>query len=122
MFRLIVPLNDDVPSASEMDSETTQKTRVENKNVMVNDRVNVMVNDRVNVMVNDRVNVMVNDRVIEIIKQNPNMNVMEIADAIKKSERQTRRIVSELKKNGILIRVGADKNGHWEIISNEESK
>ena len=106
MFRLIVPLNDDVPSASEMDSETTQKTRVENKNVMVNDRVNVMVNDRV----------------IEIIKQNPNMNVMEIADAIKKSERQTRRIVSELKKNGILIRVGADKNGHWEIISNEESK
>ena len=66
-------------------------------------------------MANDRVNVMVNDRVIEIIRMNPAINVVEIANALQKSERQTRRIISELKKNGILKRVGADKTGHWEV-------
>ncbi len=76
---------------------------------------NVTDHDRVNVMANDRVNVMVNDRVIEIIRMNPAINVVEIANALQKSERQTRRIISELKKNGILKRVGADKNGHWEV-------
>ena len=67
--------------------------------------------DTANVMVN----VTVNDMVIKIIRENPDINVMEIAKIIQKSERQARRIVSDLKNAGIIN----DKNGHWEIITEE---
>ena len=41
---------------------------------------------------------------------------MEIAKIIQKSERQARRIISDLKNAGIIKHTGADKNGHWEIV------
>ena len=60
--------------------------------------------------------VMVNDLIIKIIWENPDINVMEIAKIIQKSERQARRIISDLKNAGIIKHTGADKNGHWEIV------
>ena len=85
----------------------SEKSTVKVDDVTVNDTANVMVN------------VTVNDMVIKIIRENPDINVMEIAKIIQKSERQARRIISDLKNAGIIKHIGADKNGHWEIITEE---
>lgn len=62
------------------------------------------------------VNVTVNDRVFKIILENPDINVLEIAKIIQKSERQARKIISDLKNAGIIKHTEADKNGYWEIV------
>ena len=92
-----------------------------------NDPVNVRVNDTVNGNdpANDRVNdttnenVRVNDTVILLLRNNPNISASQLAENLNKSERQIRRILSKLQSNGVIRRIGADKNGHWEVINNQ---
>ena len=97
---------------SDLKSSLKSNLKNEKSTVKVDD---VTVNDTANVMVN----VTVNDMVIKIIRENPDINVMEIAKIIQKSERQARRIISDLKNAGIIKHIGTDKNGHWEIITEE---
>ncbi len=114
---ITIPFNKIDAASFEMgdvQEKTVEKNYPENEKstVKVDD---VTVNDTANVMVN----VAVNDMVIKIIRENPDINVMEIAKIIQKSERQARRIISDLKNAGIIKHIGADKNGHWEIITEE---
>lgn len=39
-----------------------------------------------------------------------------------KSRRTISRIITEMKEKNIIARVGSDKNGHWEIVKNENRK
>ena len=43
----------------------------------------------------------------------------EIAQKLNLSRRTVSRKITELKNKGIIRRVGADKNGYWEIVDNE---
>ena len=63
------------------------------------------------------VNVGVNeDKIIAIIRQTPRIAVKDIAERIGLTTRQTERIIASMKKNNLIRRMGAAKNGYWEII------
>ena len=68
------------------------------------------VNDTVNNTVNDTVN-----SILKLIKENPFISYDEIAKSLKKSRATVSRNIAELKKRGIIERIGADKNGKWQV-------
>ena len=48
------------------------------------------------------------------------LNYAAYAAMIGVSEATVKRRLSELKKAGIITRVGSNKNGHWEIVGKED--
>lgn len=56
------------------------------------------------------------DRLIELIKSNPSISRAQLAQLLQLSERQTRKIMDQLRKKGKLVRKGSDYNGKWIII------
>lgn len=70
--------------------------------------------DSLKLHINDTVNDTVN-LILKLIKENPFISYDEIAKLLKKSRATISRNIAELKKQGILERVGSDKNGKWQI-------
>ena len=68
------------------------------------------INDIANDTANDTVKI-----ILSIIKENPFVSYEELALKTGKSRITISRKISELKKNNVIKRVGADKNGYWEI-------
>lgn len=56
------------------------------------------------------------DRLIELIKNNPSISRAQLAQLLQLSERQTRKLMEQLRNSGKLIREGGDYNGKWIII------
>ena len=100
MFRLIVPLNDDVPSASEMEPAAMQK------NVGVNLHSNCTVNAPEIAL-----------KTFTALKENPHATAKKLAESLGVSLRTVKNHIALLKEAGIITRVGSDKSGHWEIIN-----
>lgn len=65
--------------------------------------------------VNGTVNGIVNGTV-KMIKENPNITLDELAEAIGKSRRTVARQVKQLQEEGVIRRIGSDKTGYWEVI------
>jgi Fic family protein len=83
------------------------------------DGENATVNEWANgggVSVNVSVNVSVKDRILEIVGQLPGITVKKLAEILSLNERTIYRNLKELKFEKKIARVGADKNGHWEIL------
>lgn len=80
------------------------------KSHSINDIANDTVNDTANDTANDTVKI-----ILSIIKENPFVSYEELALKTGKSRITISRKISELKKNNVIKRVGADKNGYWEI-------
>ena len=55
------------------------------------------------------------DLVLDIIKENPNITLQEVADKIGKSLRTVKISIKALQENGVLSRAGGKKNGYWVI-------
>ena len=70
--------------------------------------------DSLNTHISDTVNDTVN-LILNLIKEDPLISYDEIAKKLEKSRATISRKISELKKQGIIERVGADKNGKWII-------
>ena len=102
------------------DEEETSDNGTVNENAPVNVTVNDPINENV------RVNVRVNDPIIHqlicLLSDNPYISALQLADHLNKTERHIRRILSKLQSEGTIRRVGADKNGHWEVINNQSDK
>ena len=62
--------------------------------------------------VNDTVNL-----ILKLIRENPSISYDELAEKTGKSRPTVSRKITELKKKGLLVRHGADKNGWWEVKS-----
>ncbi|MBR3712903.1 MAG: hypothetical protein IKM98_06865, partial [Bacteroidales bacterium] len=123
-------------------NDTVSENGTLNDTVSGNDTVNDTVNgqdDTVNGTVNGQdgtVNVKANDtvkengtlndtlksQIIEMIRVNPNVNAFQLIKLLNKSLRQIRRLLAKLQAEGTIRRVGADKNGHWEVIDNQSEK
>jgi predicted HTH transcriptional regulator len=90
------------------------------KNDTVNDTVNPK-NDTVNDTVNpenDTVKATVNQqKILDAIKQNPHITQEELAELVGKSRVTVNRQLAQMKSAGLIRRVGADKNGYWEVMS-----
>ena len=66
------------------------------------------------------------DSLSEQIKQNmradPFVTKMELADLLQISPRWVARKMKDLQASGEIRRVGADKNGHWEVVDSDEGQ
>jgi len=133
VFRLIVPLNDDVPSASEMDGKTKQETRVENDNYTLVNTENYPRTDEtgkengISTLVNDNINekTRVENKktrveILNLIKENPTIKTVELAEKLSITKKGVEWQLKQLRDDGLLRHVGATKNGHWEIIKEEK--
>lgn len=77
------------------------------------------------IMMMFKANGTVNDTVkaiLALIEQNPSLTYEEMTEKTGKSRRTISRIITEMKEKNIIARVGSDKNGHWEIVKNENRK
>jgi predicted HTH transcriptional regulator len=54
--------------------------------------------------------------IMESIARNKFLSLADIALQIGKPKRTVENNVKKLKSMGVLVRVGADKNGHWRIV------
>ena len=50
-------------------------------------------------------------------KENVTISTKKLAAMCSLSERQVQRIMTKLKEQGVIRRIGPDKGGHWEIIA-----
>jgi predicted HTH transcriptional regulator len=97
MFQAIIPLNrtSDVPN-----------------DVPVSVSVNVSVNVPLNVTA---------EKILTYIADKPGSTYEELAEALSVSRRTIQRNIVKLQEIGRLQRVGSDKSGYWEIISDESA-
>lgn len=51
-----------------------------------------------------------------MLGENPKMTTNTLAEAIGISPKAVERHLASLKKEGLIIRVGPDKGGHWEVV------
>ena len=58
--------------------------------------------------------------VLEIINLYRGFNAAEIGEQIGISERQVKTYINKLKQIGLLVRVGSNKTGHWEVVIKED--
>ena len=56
-------------------------------------------------------------RLYQAVLQDGTLNYAEYAASVGTSEATVKRRLGELKKDGIIIRVGSNKTGHWEVIN-----
>ena len=75
---------------------------------------NLPVNDK-NLLVNLPVN-KVQAELISFLKENPSYTYDDLAEKINRTRETVRVNLRKLEKMNLLKRVGADKNGHWEVI------
>lgn len=59
-------------------------------------------------------NLTTKDLVFDAIKNDPNTTIEKLSDSLKKSRRTIQLVMTELKEEGRLVRVGANKTGYWE--------
>ena len=70
-------------------------------------------------IVNCTVNCTVNEaKILNLINENSKVTINEMTSKVNLSRRTVQTIINSLKSKGILVRVGSDKNGHWEIVEN----
>jgi hypothetical protein len=81
----------------------------------VNDPVKDSVNDPVNDPVNDSVNDPVKRNILKYLEQNFKANYGELANKTGYSASTIKRHIQELKRIGIIERIGSDKTGCWKI-------
>ncbi len=53
--------------------------------------------------------------IIGKLKEQPTLSAKELAALLKRSTRTIERHIRELREQGILVRVGSDKSGYWQI-------
>ena len=64
---------------------------------------------------NDTINDL-EQNILDIIKQNPKITIKELCEKTGKSSRTVTRAISSLKDKKYIARIGANKNGYWEIL------
>lgn len=77
------------------------KTQDSHRNVGVNVGINVGTNEK---------------KVLALLRQDGRLTAKILASTLGLTERQVERIIASLKKQGMLIRHGASKNGFWEVV------
>ena len=58
-------------------------------------------------------------KIIELIRNNAEITTQEMAEAIGIDRRNITRNLKKLRDQKIIIRVGGDKGGHWEVVSTQ---
>lgn len=59
---------------------------------------------------------------IQLIKANTQITIKELAEQLNLSTRAIEKIISKLKTENHIERIGSDKGGHWEVIEDPEKE
>ena len=57
-------------------------------------------------------------KILALIVENPYISTQEMADSIGVIRRTIAKHIKKLQEQGIIRRVGPDKGGYWEVITN----
>ena len=57
------------------------------------------------------------DIILRQIRQNPNVSMSELASAVGISAKAVEKQIARMKRDGLIVRVGPDKGGYWEVVS-----
>jgi fido (protein-threonine AMPylation protein)/biotin operon repressor len=60
----------------------------------------------------------VKSAILAKLKESPDFSAKELAVLLGKTSRTIERHIKDLREQGLLVRVGADKGGHWEVRNN----
>ncbi len=55
-------------------------------------------------------------RVLDLIRDNRNITTLEMVALLGIGQTTVERAIAWLKKNGFIKRIGATKNGYWEVL------
>lgn len=70
-----------------------------------------------NVVTNVAINVVINEeKMLNLLQQNGSMSARLLSESMGITQRQAQRILAKLKREGKIIRHGANKNGYWEVV------
>lgn len=58
----------------------------------------------------------------QAIQENNNLNYAGYGALLGVSEATIKRRLAELRKAGMIVRVGSNKTGHWEVVISENRK
>ena len=61
-------------------------------------------------------------KILSLIESNPTANYEEYANHLGVSAATIKRKIGELKTSGRIVRIGAKKNGHWEIVGQNKAE
>ena len=56
-----------------------------------------------------------NQKIIAVMHRNPSVTIKELQEYTELSESGVKKIIRQLRTEGIITRVGGAKGGHWEI-------
>jgi Fic family protein len=56
------------------------------------------------------------NKILDLIRMNPSVTIPEMMQKLSMSDSGIRKILRKLQQEGRVARIGANKNGHWEII------
>ena len=59
------------------------------------------------------------DTILQFIKDNPSITRKSLAKIVGISQSAIQKHINRLKAEGIIVRNGGDRGGHWEIINKE---
>ena len=95
----------------------SQSTKENNSGIFIDFMLEMILNSvqRHTGTVNDTANDTVN-AILTLIRGKADISYDELAQKLNLSRRTVSRKIAQLKKNGQIRRVGADKNGYWEVI------
>lgn len=87
-------------------------------NELKNRYVHIRYNEKAaNVTVKVTQNVTVNQKkIIEELKRNPSITQTELSNIVGVTRKSINENMKKLQQQGIIKRIGADKNGHWEVV------
>ena len=73
--------------------------------------------EALDVGINIGTNVGENERkALSILSHSPQSTAKELSEALGVTLRQCERILAALKQKGLIVRIGANKGGHWEVL------
>ncbi len=56
------------------------------------------------------------DKIILLLKENPELTIKNLMQKLNKADGTIKEHLAKLKKEGLLKRVGSDRNGYWEVV------
>ena len=59
------------------------------------------------------------EKLLDALRHHPDYSASELSAIFHRSQRQTHRLLSQLKSDGHICRIGSDKGGHWEVLKDE---
>lgn len=59
-------------------------------------------------------------KIINAVMREPRISALKLSKILGISVRKTEENIKKLKENGLLVRIGPDKGGHWKVVEKNE--